>query len=170
MKLHHFLANAKLLHGKLGITPLLYGSLGLEYLTGQALASDDIDILVPERFLNGQWSEFKKMLERHGYVLTDEREHTFEKEGIRFSYAEIEDLVPFANVDPAEIPVREEQGCPFMLLSLRQYLQAYRASSRDGYRVNVRGKKDAEKLDTSEMDLEEAVAAMKAIIERKLGK
>ena len=30
--------------------------------------------------------------------------------------------------------------------------------------------KDAEKLDTSEMDLEEAVAAMKAIIERKLGK
>ena len=44
-KFNLFLENARLLSDKLGIVPLLYGSLGLEYLTGDALCSDDIDIL-----------------------------------------------------------------------------------------------------------------------------
>ena len=41
------LENARLLSDKFGIVPLLYGSLGLEYLTGDDLGADDIDILVP---------------------------------------------------------------------------------------------------------------------------
>ena len=41
------LENARLLSDKFGIVPLLYGSLGLAYLTGDDLGADDIDILVP---------------------------------------------------------------------------------------------------------------------------
>ena len=36
-KFNLFLENARLLSDKFGIVPLLYGSLGLEYLTGDAL-------------------------------------------------------------------------------------------------------------------------------------
>ena len=51
MKKSLFFENAKLLFDKFGIIPLMYGSLGLEYLTGENLNSDDIDILIPNIFI-----------------------------------------------------------------------------------------------------------------------
>ena len=77
-----FLENARLLSDKFNIVPLLYGSLGLEYLTGDALGSDDIDILVLRVFITDRWQEFKAVLEEHGYVLADEHEHTFVRDGV----------------------------------------------------------------------------------------
>ena len=50
-KFNLFLENAQFLSDEFDIVPLLYGSLGLEYLTGDALCSDDIDILVPCVFI-----------------------------------------------------------------------------------------------------------------------
>ena len=50
-KFNLFIENARLLSDKFNIVPLLYGSLGLEHLTGDALGSDDIDILVPCVFI-----------------------------------------------------------------------------------------------------------------------
>ncbi|MBQ7821931.1 MAG: hypothetical protein IJ391_06600 [Clostridia bacterium] len=141
-----FLENAYLLSNKLGIVPLLYGSLGLEYLTDEDLGVDDIDILVPRVFITKRWQEFKAVLEAQGYVLTDEHEHTFMRDGEACSYADIEDLESFAGIHTEDIEVHEAEGVPFLLLSLVQYLAVYKKSSNDGYRVNVRQKKDAEKI------------------------
>ena len=44
-KFNLFIENAQFLSDKFDIVPLLYGSLGLEYLTGDALGADDIDTL-----------------------------------------------------------------------------------------------------------------------------
>ena len=141
-----FLENARLLSDKLGIVPLLYGSLGLEYLTGDALDADDIDILVPRVFIIDRWQEFKAVLEEHGYVLVDEHEHTFARDGAAYSYADIEDLESFAGIRMKDIEMREVDGVRFLLLSLEQYFAVYKKSSKDGYRVNVRQKKDADKI------------------------
>ena len=46
-----FLENARLLQKQLGLVPLMYGSLGLEYLTGQSCIADDVDILIPAAFV-----------------------------------------------------------------------------------------------------------------------
>ena len=145
-KFNLFLENARLLSDKLDIVPLLYGSLGLEYLTGDALDADDIDILVPRVFITERWHEFKSLLEAHGYVLTDEHEHTFARDGVAYSYADIEDLESFAGINTEDIEMYEADGVSFLLLSLEQYLAVYRQSSKDGYRVNVRQKKDAVKI------------------------
>lgn len=145
IKIKVFLKNTLLLK-KLGIIPLLYGSLGLEYLTGKDLNADDIDILIPKIFITEKWDEFKMLLEDDGYKLIDEHEHTFEKENIHFSYAQIEELEAFANINTSEIKTRKEKNIYFKLLSLQQYLKVYRASIKDGYRVNIRGKKDKEKI------------------------
>ena len=145
-KFNLFLENARLLSDKLGIVPLLYGSLGLEYLTGDALCSDDIDILVPCVFITELWHEFKALLEAQGYVLVDEHEHTFARDSVAYSYADIEDLESFAGINTEAIEMHEVDGVRFMLLSLEQYLAVYRKSSKDGYRVNVRQKKDADKI------------------------
>ena len=145
-KFNLFLENARFLSDKFDIVPLLYGSLGLEYLTDDALGVDDIDILVPRVFITERWHEFKAVLEEHGYVLVDEHEHTFVRDGVAYSYADIEDLESFAGIRMKDIEMREVDGVRFLLLSLKQYLAVYQKSSKDGYRVNVRQKKDADKI------------------------
>ena len=145
-KFNLFIENARLLSDKFNIVSLLYGSLGLEYLTGDALYADDIDILVPRVFITERWHEFKAVLEEHGYVLVDEHEHTFVRDGVAYSYADIEDLESFAGINTETIEMHEVDGVRFLLLSLEQYLAVYRQSSKDGYRVNVRQKKDADKI------------------------
>ena len=145
-KFNSFLENAGLLSDKLCIVPLLYGSIGLEYLTGEDLGAEDIDILVPRVFVIERWQEFKAVLEENGYVLFDEREHTFVRDGMAYSYADVEDLEFFAGISVSDIEVRESNGVRFLLLSLEQYLAVYQKSSKDGYRVNVRQKKDADKI------------------------
>ena len=145
-KFNLFLENARFLSNKLGIVPLLYGSLGLEYLTGDILGADDIDILVPCEFITERWNEFKSFLEVQGYVLADEHEHAFVRDGVAYSYADIEDLESFVGINTEDIDVHEADGVRFLLLSLEQYLAVYQKSSKDGYRVNVRQKKDADKI------------------------
>ena len=141
-----FLDNAGLLWNIWRITPVMYGSLGLEYLTGENLHADDIDILIPRVYLAERWSEFRAGLERNGYVLTDEAEHTFVKDGIHYSYAQVEELAAFAGIDLSQIATIETEAASFRLLSLEQYLKVYITSAKDGYRIEVRGKKDAEKI------------------------
>ena len=141
-----FLENAQFLSDQFDIVPLLYGSLGLEYLTGDALGADDIDILVPHVFITERWHEFKLFLEVQGYVLADEHEHTFMRDGVAYSYADIEDLESFAGIYAEDIEMHEADGVRFLLLSLEQYFAVYQKSSKDGYRVNVRQKKDADKI------------------------
>ena len=145
-KFNLFLENARLLSDKLGIVPLLYGSLGLEYLTGDVLGADDIDILVPRVFITKRWHEFKAVLEEYRYVLVDEHEHTFVRDGVAYSYADIENLEPFAGINTEDIEMYKADGVRFLLLSLEQYLSVYKQSSKDGYRVKVRQKKDADKI------------------------
>ena len=145
-KFNLFLENARIMSDKFDIVPLLYGSLGLEYLTGNALDVDDIDILVPRVFITDRWQEFKAVLEELGYVLVDEHEHTFVRDDVAYSYADIEDLEPFAGINIEDIEMYEADGVTFLLLSLEQYLAVYKQSSKDGYRVNVRQKKDADKI------------------------
>jgi len=145
-KFNLFLENARLLSDKFDIVPLLYGSLGLEYLTGGVLGADNIDILVPRVFITDRWQEFKAVLEEHRYVLVDEHEHTFVRDSVAYSYADIEDLESFAGINTEDIEMHEADGVRFLLLSLEQYLAVYKRSSKDGYRVNVRQKKDADKI------------------------
>ena len=145
-KFNLFLENARFLSDKFDIVPLLYGSLGLECLTGDDLGADDIDILVPRVFITERWHEFKAVLEKHGYVLVDEHEHTFVRDDVAYSYADIEDLEAFAGINTEDIEMHEADGVRFLLLSLEQYLAVYKQSSKDGYRVKVRQKKDTDKI------------------------
>ena len=135
----------------------MYGSLGLEYITGENLNADDIDILISKVFVNERWGDFVNILESEGYVLIDAHEHTFEKNNIHYSYAQLEELEQFAGISVAEIDVVCKDDVRFRLLSLEQYLKVYRASAKDGYRIQVREKKDYEKIEFIERRMEESL-------------
>ena len=66
-------------------------------------------------------------------------------DGVDYSYASIDGLKEFANIDICDIEIRNVSGIKFILLSLEQYLKVYQKSSQDGYRMNVK-----EKLHTKE--------------------
>ena len=147
MKKKEFLHIAKDLNNKLNIVPLLFGSLGLEQRLDICLNAEDIDVLIPEEFLNEKWQNIVDIMNDNGYTLYDLHEHAFDKEGLSFAYASIESLTPFASVDIANIPVINENGVKYFLLELQDYLKVYTASSKDGYRKNVKNKQDNQKID-----------------------
>ena len=121
-KFYKFIDNAKLLNKKYEIVPLLYGSLGLEILTSSDLNSDDIDILIPEKYLSGNdWLDFKSFLENYDYKLIDLHEHTFIKHNIEYSYAGIESLESYAGIKIYEIKNYNYFSTKYRLLSLKQY-------------------------------------------------
>ncbi len=136
-----FLSSAQLLFDEFGIKPLLYGSLGLEVLLQRNLQSDDIDILIPNTVLHEKWEYLKTFLESNDYLLVDFHEHTFVKEGIKYSYASIEELNDFAGVNSFV----EKEFCLF--LTLFDYLKVYESSLKDSYRQNTKNKNDIEKID-----------------------
>ncbi len=166
-KFNMFLENAGVLQEAFAVTPLLYGSLGLAVLTGEELRPEDIDILLPERMLSEEWQPFKTVLEANGYLLADEKEHTFQKDGVAYSYASLEELEHFAGIPLQEISLREEQGVRFYLLSPEQYLAVYRKSSLDGYRVNTRCKKDGEKIALLEHMIQRELARLSRMFFKK---
>ena len=145
-KLHCFLENARELNDSFHLIPLLYGSLGLGVVLEQDLHPDDIDILIPEYYLEGRWEDFQRELGKKGYQLIDEHEHTFEKAGIKYSYASIENLEPFANITLGDMELVKRGDTLFKTLSLEHYLKVYETSSQDGYRINKKEKKDTEKI------------------------
>ena len=147
MKIKEFIHIAMFLNERLDIVPLLFGSLGLEKRLNRNLNVDDIDVLIPEIFLSGRWSCICALMNDDGYTLYDLHEHAFEKSGLSVAFGAIESLTAFANIDISQIPVIDESGIRYKLLSLDDYLKVYTASSKDGYRKNVKEKNDAEKIE-----------------------
>ena len=147
MKYAAFLSVARLLNQRLHVTPLLFGSLGLERRLNTDLNADDIDVLIPERYVKSDWITLRALMAEQGYRVIDESEHEFDRDGIRIAFAGIESLAPFAGIDVSGIPVISDGGAEYMLLSLSDYLKVYTASSKDGYRKNVKHKQDQQKID-----------------------
>lgn len=147
MKKKEFLFIAGELNKKLGMIPLLFGSLGLEQRLRTDLNAEDIDVLIPEEFLNEKWDSIADIMSVSGYALYDLHEHAFEKAGVSIAFASIESLTPFAGIDITKIPVIEEAGVRYYLLELPDYLKVYTASSKDGYRKNTKNKNDARKIE-----------------------
>ena len=155
MKKNEFIHIAGLLNDKLNIVPLLFGSLGLEQRLNRNLDADDIDVLIPEIFLNERWDSIVALMADAGYALYDLHEHAFDKSGLSVAFAAIESLTPFAGVDLKQIPVIDEEDVRYYLLDLRDYLKVYTASAKDGYRKNVKNKQDEQKIELIKTEMRE---------------
>lgn len=141
-KLDRFIDNAILLKKHFNFLSLLYGSLGLSCLIKQDINVDDIDILIPEIYIKEKFNELEALLVNNGYKLIDLHEHTFIKDDIKYSYASIENLKEFADINLIDI---KDNGV-YKLLSLSQYLKVYSSSIKDSYRIINKNKNDLEKI------------------------
>ena len=94
-----FIIIAKSLNKELDIIPVLYGSLGLEKVTGVKFSPQDIDILVPLTYLEEKWSLLKSAIEHLGYEVKKKGEKPSEIVRVNIWIDSIEDLKLFADVD-----------------------------------------------------------------------
>jgi hypothetical protein len=145
-KFIEFLRVTRYLNTEMGINPLLFGSLGLEQRLEISLHADDIDVLIPHTFIYEKWGMFNKKIEELGYYLTDLSEHEFSNNIYKLSFSYIESLQPFAGINVEDIEIIDSENANYMLLTLKQYLAVYEASSKDGYRRNKNNNKDMEKI------------------------
>ncbi|MDP4525127.1 hypothetical protein [Bacillus halotolerans] len=147
MKLYNeFISIAKTFNKELDTIPLLYGSLGLEKVTGLDFSPEDIDILIPLIFLEEKWGRLKKIMELQGYKMVDLHEHEFRKTNTKVGIAYIEDLKPFADVDYNNLEIFEDGGAKYHLLTIDDYLKVYNKSLLDGYRRTKKNNKDQIKI------------------------
>lgn len=143
---------------QIGITPLLYGSLGLEKRLCTDLSADDIDMLIPREYLGEKWNDILNLMKNMGYELYDSHGHAFRKDNLSVAFAYIESLEDFAGVDLSAIQKTEEDAAEFLLLDLPDYLKVYKASSKDGYRTNKNNRKDFAKIELLESEIDKRLS------------
>lgn len=128
---------------KLNIKPIIYGSFGVANYLGDVKDFEDIDILIEDEFLNNKWKEFRNFFEKNGFVLMNEKEHEFEFEGKKVGFASKNILIKDKIISDFSELVQYKNTDVFTLTP-EDFLKAYEFSVKDGYRIDTRGKKDAE--------------------------
>jgi hypothetical protein len=118
----------------------------LEQLLNQDFNPQDIDFLIPQKYIEEEWPSFKVIIENIGYTLIDLHEHEFTNGKFKIAFADIEGLKKDCNIKPEEIDTVNDKGVNYKILNLQQYLLAYEYSSKDGYRKNKNNNKDFYKI------------------------
>ena len=145
-KFEIFLKVAEELNHSLGIIPILYGSLGLYKIIGEHGKCNDIDILVPDEFVNGKWDELINLMKRMGFELKDEHEHEFIRDSEIVAFGRQDDLTKRIGLEPDNLKVSNVDNAKFKEFSVENYLLAYKFMLRDSYRQEKKGKTDQEKI------------------------
>jgi hypothetical protein len=144
---NNFIWITKLLNTK-GITPVLYGSLGLYQIIEPLGKVDDIDFLIPDIWLTDKWPEFRSFLESHGFKMDNDHEHEFSHPDVDVwvAFGSLEEAKKHSGLDADKLGKAESFGTHYLTLSADQYLAAYEASLTDNYRQDRKGDADILKI------------------------
>ena len=139
--MNEFLSKILEILKELKIKPIIYGSFGIAIYLGDFKNFEDIDILIDDEFLNSRWEEFKKLFESRRFSLVDEKEHEFILDGKKVGFAS-KDILIRDKIINSYGELIEYKNKDALTLTPEGFLRAYRFSAKDGYRANIRGKKD----------------------------
>lgn len=122
-KFSAFLEIAKVLN-KYGVTPTLYGSLGLYRIAGQLDEINDVDIVIPNKNLIDGLDELMKILAEVGYKQDAPYPHEFTKGDGSVGFEPESELTELGiNLDGLKIT--EIDGAKFKELAPKDYLLVY---------------------------------------------
>ena len=132
-KFQIFTEIAGALNKEFDIVPVLYGSLGLARLLKEDIDINDIDVLVPDEYVDEKWEDLKTVAEEIGFELVNISEHEFIRDAQRIAFAEY-DILDDVNLTIKDLKESREGNISFYELNLKQYLMVYRYCLKDGYR------------------------------------
>ena len=88
---------------KNNIDTILYGSLGVSVYLGNFRDFDDIDLLVDDKYIEGEWPKLVNIMSQIDFKLVDEHEHQFvNNQGIKVAFASKNVLVKDNICNPAK--------------------------------------------------------------------
>jgi len=146
-KFEVFLEITEKLNDFFNVIPILYGSLGLYKIIGEYSECSDIDILVPDEFVNERWDELVNLMPKMGFKLEDEHEHEFIRDSEIVAFAKQDDLTKQIGLDLNKLTIYNVENMKFKELLVQDYLSVYKRMLRDDYRQEKKGKADQEKID-----------------------
>lgn len=126
------------------IDTILYGSLGVSVYLGNFRLFDDIDLLVPNDYINKKWGYLKQIMTSHGFFISDEHEHEFKNQsGVKVAFASQNVLLEDDICDPQKDRVIVQVGdVTVQTITKEGFIKAYTFSSTDGYRLEKRDDSD----------------------------
>ncbi len=131
-----------------GMNPVLYGSAAVSAYVGDYKPLGDVDILVEDEFIDGQWDRLVEIMSAQGYTLVDLHEREFaDEKGLRIALSR-HGILERDKIGKVEEDMRvvERGEMTVTTLSPEALIRAYEFSAKDGYRKDVRGKKDWETI------------------------
>lgn len=125
MKFQVFLEVAMAIHEKFRIIPMLYGSLGLEQRLNINFDENEIDILVPERYLTKYWEKLYDLMIKIGFQPYDLYNHSFVRCEFIVNFSAMENVLELLGISKSKIPL-EKSLTDYYLLDAENYLKVYK--------------------------------------------
>jgi len=130
-----------------GVETVLYGSQGISLYIGTFKQFGDIDLLVDSKWVEGRWQKLIKIMNGLGFTMQHEHEHEFvDSENTFVAFASTDILIRDGIASSFSSAIQELRvaGKNIKTLKPEAFLKAYEFSMQDGYRKDVRVKKDKE--------------------------
>lgn len=129
-----------------GVEPVVYGSVGVSFYLGEYKPDyDDMDLLIQDNYLAADWSKLQTIVQKRNFILVDEHEHEFSNGKVQVAFAKRSilkrDGIADSDKDFVHLPF---DNTTLLTLAPTAFLRAYEFSSKDGYRINQRHKKNDE--------------------------
>lgn len=130
---------------KLGITPIVYGSLGLYFLIGRKIQINDIDLLVEENDFR-QWDEIKKIVLDLDYQIDPDHDQEFKGKNCFLSILLVADIKKLIGKNKFNLKKTVLKNAVFYNFSLFEHIKIYQNGLKNIWRCRKKEKDDKEKI------------------------
>ncbi len=127
----------------LGVEPVLFGSLGVSTVINLEMPINDVDILIPDIWVEDRWRELIVLMSALDFSVYDELEHEFIRDSQKVAFAG-ESILGDISLTKSKLVRMATGELKYYIPTASQFLEIYRYSLNDGYRIKKR--KDNEKI------------------------
>ncbi len=132
---------------RIGVEPVIYGSLGLHLLTGKNVKINDIDFLLQDSDFDRKWDDIKTILEADYCKLDPKHKQEFKCQDLFVSFLKIKDVSQLTKINFSRLKKYRYGGGIYRNLNPKQYLDFYEKRSKKRNNSKIKRKKDLEKIE-----------------------
>jgi len=140
---------SKLVSGlnRMGITPIVYGSLGLAFLIKKQIPINDIDIILLDDEFNNRWNDIRKFLTKDMKYTTDPEHKQEFLNDIFVSFMSVSDIRKLTEINISQLQKTIKNKISYYNLTPNQHLDIYKNGLLNKFRRQKREKDDKNKID-----------------------
>jgi len=132
---------------RMGITPIIYGSLGLVFLIKKQIPVNDIDIILLDDDFNNRWKDICRFLtEDMKYAIDPNHKQEFLND-ILVSFMSVNDIRKLTEINISQLQKTTRNKITYYNLTPNQHLNIYKNGLLNKFRRQKNEKDDKNKID-----------------------